>query len=91
MQKESGRVLGFPLGGFGLFFSLLLAFAAAFFAFFATTAVAIFALLAWNALGHHAISYAASYRWVGLPAFVLVLIAALVVFGVLWAREKAGK
>ena len=51
--KSSGpgraeRFLGFPLKGFGLFTSLLLAFAAAFFTFFATTCIAIFALLAWN-------------------------------------------
>jgi hypothetical protein len=81
-------VFGFPLKGFGLFTSLLLAFAAAFFAFFASTTVAIFALLAWNLSGHHAVSYAASYRDVGFPAFVLVLAVALPVFGVLWVRAK---
>ena len=46
-----GRVLGFPLEGFGLFTSLLLSFAAAFFTFFATTCLSIFALLAWNLIG----------------------------------------
>ena len=87
-QREGGRVLGFPLKGFGLATSLLLAFAAAFFTFFATTTVAIFVLLAWNGLGHHAVSYAASYRYVGFPAGVVVLVVALPVFGVLWVRSK---
>jgi hypothetical protein len=90
-QNEGGTVLGFPLRGFGLFTSLLLAFAAAFFTFFATTTVAIFALLGWNLLGHHAVSYADSYRYVGFPAFLLVLVVALPTFAVLWVRAKLGK
>ena len=90
-RPAGGTVLGFPLKGFGLFTSLLLAFASAFFTFFASTTVAIFALLAWNLIGHHAVSYADSYRYVGFPAFVLVLVVALPVFAVLWIRAKLGK
>ena len=90
-QTQGGTVLGFPLRGFGLFTSLLLAFASAFFTFFATTTIAIFALLGWNLFGHHAISYADSYRYVGFPAFLLVLIVALPVFAVLWVRAKMSK
>jgi hypothetical protein len=81
-------VLGFPLAGFGLLQSLLLALAAAFFTFFATTCIAIFALLGWNLMGHHAVNYADSYRWVGLPAGLLVLVVALPVFGALWVRAR---
>jgi hypothetical protein len=87
-RREGGTVLGFPLAGFGLFTSLLLAFAAAFFTFFATTCIAIFSLLAWNLWGHHAVSYADSYRWVGFPAGLAVLIVALPVFATLWVRAK---
>jgi hypothetical protein len=88
-RHGAGRtIFGFPLEGFGLFTSLLLAFAAAFFAFFASTTVAIFAMLAWNLIGHHAASYTASYRYIGFPAFVLVLAVALPVFGALWVRAK---
>ncbi len=87
-HAEGGTVLGFPLKGFGLFTSLLLSFAAAFFTFFASTCFAIFALLAWNLFGHHTVSYADSYRWVGLPAGVVVLLVALPVFGTLWVRAK---
>jgi hypothetical protein len=90
-RTATGTVLGFPLKGFGLFTSLLLAVAAAFFTFFASTTVAIFALLAWNLIGHHAVSYADSYRYVGFPAFIVVLVVALPVFAVLWVRAKLGK
>jgi len=88
-RPAGGTVFGFPLRGFGLFTSLLLAFASAFFTFFATTTVAIFALLAWNALGGHKVSYADSYLYVGFPLGLLVLAIALPVFAVLWVRAKA--
>ena len=87
-RAGGGTVLGFPLAGFGLFQSLLLALASAFFTFFATTCVAIFALLGWNLIGHHSVSYADSYLWVGFPAGVVVLVVAVPVFGVLWLRAK---
>ena len=84
-------VLGFPLEGFGLLTSLLLSFAAAFFTFFATTCISIFALLAWNLIGGHKINFADSYLYVGFPAGVVVLVVALPVFGVLWLRAKFRK
>lgn len=90
-QPSQGRVLGFPLRGFGFFASLLLSFAAAFFTFFASTCVAIFALLAWNLGGHHSVNYADTYRYVGLPAGVIVLAVALPLFLTLWIRAKFQK
>jgi hypothetical protein len=90
-RAGGGTVLGFPLEGFGLFTSLLLAVAAAFFTFFASTCIAIFSLLAWNLIGQHTVNYADSYRYIGLPAGVLVLALALPVFGTLWARAKLRK
>jgi hypothetical protein len=87
----SGKVLGFPLRGFGLLTSFLLSFASAFFTFFATTTIAIFSLLIWNLGGHHAVDYADSYRYVGFPAALLVLCVALPVFGTLWVRTKLQK
>ena len=86
-----GTIFGFPLEGFGLFTSLLLAFTVAFFTFFATTCIAIFSLLGWNLLGHHAVNYADSYRYVGFPAGVVVLIVTLPLFGTLWVRAKLRK
>jgi ABC-type amino acid transport system permease subunit len=88
---RGGRVCGFPLKGFSLFQSLLLAAASAFFTFFATTCIAIFALLGWNVLGGHSVSYVDTYRYVGFPAGVLVLVVALPFFGVLWVRAKLRK
>jgi hypothetical protein len=87
-RRDGRRVLGFPLEGFGLFTSLLLAVAAAFLTFFATTCIAIFSLLAWNLWGHHAVSYADSYRYIGFPAFAIALVVALPVFAALWVRAK---
>jgi hypothetical protein len=77
--------------GFGLFTSLLLAVASGFLAFFASTCIAIFVLLAWNLGGRHAINYADSYLYVGLPAGLLVLVFSLAVFLTLWARAKLQK
>ena len=92
MQRHAGGTfLGFPLEGFSFFQSLLLALTSAFLAFFAATAVAIFALLAWNLVGHHSVNYADSYLWVGLPAGVITLLIAIPLFGSLWIRAKARK
>ena len=87
-QPHGGRILGVPLRGFGLLGSLLLAFTLAFFAFFATTCISIFALLLWNLGGHHSVNYADSYRYVGFPAGIIVLALALPFFLILWIRAK---
>jgi hypothetical protein len=90
-RPGGAKVLGFPIEGFGLFTSLLLSFAVAFFTFFATTCIAIFALLAWNVLGGHKVDFADTYLYVGLPAGLLVLLVALPTFGTLWLRAKLRK
>jgi hypothetical protein len=87
-HHPGGRVFGFPLEGFSFFQSMLLAFASAFFTFFATTCIAIFALLGWNIFGHHTVNYADTYLYVGFPAGVVVLIIALPLFVTLWIRAK---
>jgi ABC-type nickel/cobalt efflux system permease component RcnA len=88
---KGARIFGFPLEGFSLFQSLLLAFASAFLTFFATTCAAIFALLAWNVVGGHSVNYVDTYLYVGFPASALVLVVALPLFLVLWVRAKARK
>jgi hypothetical protein len=90
-SRSTDSVLGFPLAGFSLFQSMLLSLAAAFFTFFLTTCVAIFSLLVWNGVLHHTIDYADSYRYVGLPAGVLVLVLAVPFFAALWIRAKVQK
>lgn len=86
---RGAKIFGFPLEGFSLFQSLLLAFASAFLTFFSTTCAAIFALLAWNVVGGHSVNYADTYLYVGFPAGVLVLVVALPLFLALWVRAKA--
>ena len=90
-RPAGGTVLGFPLEAFGLFTSLLLTLAAAFFTFFATTCIAIFCLLGWNLIGHHTVNFADSYLYVGFPAGVLVLLVALPLFVTLWLRATLRK
>jgi hypothetical protein len=87
-RHPGGTFLGFPLQGFSLSQSLLLSFASAFFAFFLTTTLAIFALLAWNLFGHHTVNYAYSYLYVGLPIGLVTLLVALPLFATLWIRAK---
>ena len=87
-SREDATFLGFPLHGFGLFTSLLLVLATGFFTFFASTTLAIFALLGWNLFGHHAVNYADSYLLVGFPAGLVALLGSLVVFGRLWLKAK---
>lgn len=86
--RPGRKVLGFPLEGFGLASSLLLTLATGFFTFFASTFLAIFALLGWNILGGHAVNYADTYRDVGFPAGAIALVLAFVVFTSLWIRAK---
>jgi len=92
MRRSGGAtVLGFPLQGFGLFSGLLLAVGAAFFTFFATTCIAIFALLVWNAASATKINFADTYLYVGAPAGLLVLIVALPLLAILWLRARLRK
>jgi len=87
-RGASGSFLGFPLGGFGFFTSLLLALSSGFFTFFLVTALSIFGLLVWNQILHHKVNYADSYLFFGFPAAVAVWAVALAVFGTLWVRAK---
>src|ERR1700739_88632 len=87
-RHPGGKFLGFRVEGLSFFQSLLLALTSGFFTFFATTTLAIFALLAWNLVGHHTVNYADSYLYVGFPAAVIVLLIALPLFGTLWIRAK---
>ena len=86
--RPGGRFLGFPLEGFGLFTSFLLTLATGFFTFFAATFLAIISLLVWNGIGGHSVNYADSYLYVGLPAGLIALFVAFIVFGSLWLRNK---
>jgi hypothetical protein len=87
----SGYLFGVPLGDLGWFSSLLMSFAVAFAAFFAATFFAIFAVLIYNTATHHAVDFALTYKRVGLPVGLLMLLLSLGYLGTLWVRRHLRK
>jgi uncharacterized BrkB/YihY/UPF0761 family membrane protein len=87
----SGYLFGVPMGDLGWFTTLLMSFALGFAAFFAATFFAIFAVLIYNTATHHAVDFALTYKRVGLPVGVLVLLVALSYLGTLWVRRQLRK
>ena len=83
----AGFLFGIPLGDLGWFASLLMSFASGFAAFFAATFCGIVGLLIWNTGMHHTADYAISYRLIGLPVGLLVLVVASLYLGTLWVRR----
>jgi hypothetical protein len=82
-----GYLFGIPLGDLGWFTSLLMSFALGFAAFFAAT----FGVLIYNTATHRAVDFALTYKRVGLPVGLLVLVAALGYLGTLWVRRQLRK
>ena len=89
-QPNQGKFLGIPLGNFGLFATLLLALSLGFITFFGACFLAIFSILIYNSAGHHSVNFADSYRYIGLPAGLIVLAVSLVVLLGFWLRRKLG-
>ena|SRR5438270_313492 len=86
-----GYLFGIPLGDLGWFASLVMSVALGFAAFFAATFFAIFGVLIYNTATHHAADFALTYKRVGLPVGLLVLVAALGYLGTLWVRRQLRK
>jgi len=84
-------LFGIPFGGLGWFGTLLISVAAGFMAFFATTFCAIIVILIANSTTHTSIDFAMSYRDVGLPVGLVVLVTALGYLGTLWVRRVLRK
>ncbi len=82
----NGYVFGAPVRDLGWFASLLMGLASGMAAFFAATFVGIISVLFWNASGHHA-DYAVSYRMVGLPIGLTVMVLALSYLGTFWVKR----
>jgi hypothetical protein len=82
-----GYLFGVPLGDLGWFASLLMGTAAGFAAFFAATFCGIIGILVHNLATHRAVDLTISYRWIGLPIGLVVLVAALGYLGTLWVRR----
>jgi hypothetical protein len=87
----AGYLFGVPLGDLGWFTSLLMSFALGFAAFFAATFCAIIGTLIYNTATHRAVDFALTYKWVGLPVGLLVLVVALSYLGTMWARRQLRK
>lgn len=87
-NPQPARLLGIPLGDFGLFSCVLLSVAAGFFAFFGTCFLAIIGLLFWNTLAHQQINYADSYRYIAFPIGVVVMVFGFAFFSGVWLRRR---
>jgi hypothetical protein len=85
--SQKGHLFGIPLGNMGWFASLLMGVASGFMAFFASTFCAIFFILFYNTAAHSSIDYTISYRLVGLPIGLIVMVVALSYLGTLWCRR----
>ncbi|WP_158794279.1 hypothetical protein [Granulicella sp. L60] len=83
-----GYLFGVPLGDLGWFTSLLMSFALGFAAFFAATFCAIVGGLFYSTATHHTIDFALTYKRVGLPVGVFVLMVTLGYLGRLWVRRQ---
>ena len=87
----SGYLFGVPLGDLGWFTSLLMSFAVGFAAFFAATFCAIIGTLFYNTVFHRSVDFALTYKRVGLPVGLVVLVLALGYLGTLWVRRQLRK
>ena len=75
------------MGDLGWFATLLMSLASGFAAFFAATFVGIVSLLIYNTALHRTPDYAISYRLIGLPVGLLVLLFVGVYLGTLWVKR----
>jgi hypothetical protein len=85
---RGARLLGVPVGEFGLFASGLLAVSLGLAGFCGSCFVAIITILIYNSAGRHAIDYADSYRYIALPVGIAALVVSALVLAVLWIRRK---
>ncbi len=83
----TSSLFGVPVGDFGWFASLLIGVASGFMAFFASTFCAIVFILLYNTIAHGNIDFALSYRRVGFPIGILVLVVALTYLATLWFKR----
>jgi hypothetical protein len=86
-----GYLFGVPLGRLGWFAMLLMGTAAGFVAFFGGTFLGIVGIMVWNGSEHANVDYSLSYRAVGLPLGVVVLVLAYAVLGAMWVRRMGRK
>lgn len=86
----NGYLFGVPVGDMGWFASLLMGIAAGMVAFFLATFVGIMTILIANARGQHW-DFAWSYRRIGLPIGLTVMLLGLAYMGMLWTKRITRK
>jgi len=82
------RVLGVPVGDFGLFASALIAVALGFITFFGVTFLSIFGLMIYNRAGGHHVTLDTAYKFIALPAGIFMLIVSLAVLLGIWLHRR---
>ncbi|HZY73672.1 MAG TPA: hypothetical protein VFE22_11245 [Edaphobacter sp.] len=84
----SGYFFGIPVDAFGLFTTVLMSCTVAVAAFFAATFSGIVGLLVYRAATGRMPDFSITYKWVGLPVGIAVLVLTLSYLGTLWVRRK---
>jgi hypothetical protein len=82
----NGYVFGAPVGDMGWFASLLIGLATGMAAFFFATFLGIIGLLFRTATGHP-VDFALSYRLIGFPIGLTVMILAVSYMAMLWVKR----
>ena len=85
---STAHFFGIPVGGFGLFSTLLISVACGFIAFFGTTFVGIAIGLGYLFSGHPFTNFDVTYKIYGLTAGVLVLAVTFTYLMILWIKGK---
>ena len=86
----NGYVFGAPVGDMGWFASLLIGLATGMSAFFFATFLGIVGLLIRSA-GGHPVDFAQSYRLIGFPVGVIVMVLAVAYMAMLWVKRITRK
>ncbi len=81
------RFLGAPVGDFSVLQTLLITVALGFAAFFAATFLAIMTLLFLTQALHRQADFAITYKWIGLPVGITVMLCTGVYLGALLVRR----
>jgi uncharacterized BrkB/YihY/UPF0761 family membrane protein len=87
----SGYLFGIPLGDLGFFTTLVMSGAVGFAAFFAATFFAIISMLVYKIATSRMPDFTLTYKWVGLPVGIAVLLLTLAYLGTLWVKRKLRK
>jgi hypothetical protein len=86
----NGYVFGAPVGDMGWFASLLIGLATGMAAFFFATFLGIVGLLIALSTGHK-VDFAQSYRLIGFPIGLTVMVLAVAYMGMLWIKRITRK